>query len=171
MAAQKGQHHSKKPISKEWLVEHYNNRGLSMQACADLQQCSPTTIMKAINKYALPKRKCTERAHAVVRTRIQNDDWPLLLVDRTGNNNPAKRMDVREKIRQSVIALALQGLFPHGIDAVSWEAGFQVPVAPADREKSKRELLAAARIRQQARSLQHLAKSSGQSPGPRPIGQ
>jgi hypothetical protein len=101
LAAQKGQHHSKKPISKEWLVEHYNNRGLSMQACADLQQCSPTTIMKAINKYALPKRKCTERAHAVVRTRIQNDDWPLLLIDRTGNNNPAKRMDVREKIRQS----------------------------------------------------------------------
>lgn len=73
----------------------------------------------------------------------------------------------REAIRQSVIALGMQGLFSGGCDAVSWQAAFRNESARTPQEKSKRELLAAARLRQQARAMQCIGKSHG----PRPLGQ
>ncbi|MCS3461638.1 hypothetical protein [Aeromonas sp. BIGb0445] len=73
----------------------------------------------------------------------------------------------RESIRQSVIALGMQSLFSGGCDAISWQAAFRCAADQATPEKNKRELLSAARLRQQARTMRNISHVQG----PRPIGQ
>lgn len=88
-------------IAKDWLLSNYVEKELSMQQCGDLLHLSPTTILKAIHCYGIIPRKETEKAHAKARELIARGDWPLLCRDNSGDNNNAKRPEVREKIRIS----------------------------------------------------------------------
>jgi len=88
-------------ISLDWLISNYIENEFSMQRCGDLLQLSPTTILKAIHYYGIVPRKETEKANTKARELIACGDWPLLHRDNHGDNNNAKRPEVREKIRLS----------------------------------------------------------------------
>jgi hypothetical protein len=99
VAAVKGKHYPRQEIDKEWLIEHYINQELSISLCGKLHNCSGTTIHKNLRKYGIPRRSVTQKAHEMVRKRIEQGIFALQLRDSTGENNNAKRPEVREKIR------------------------------------------------------------------------
>ena len=90
-------------ISKEWLIENYINKKLSCNECAKIYGCSATHIRDMLIEYEIKLRECTEKAHELIKEKIKQGNFILQLIDKTGNNNYAKRADVREKIRQSKI--------------------------------------------------------------------
>lgn len=123
LAPKKGSHYHKPKISKEWLIDHYVSQELSMRACADLISCSPTTILKAIKRHGIEPRACTEKAHRRARELIKQGEWPLLRANNMGENNPAKRPEVREKIRQSKIGSNNAMYGRHGPESGNWRGG------------------------------------------------
>ncbi len=88
-------------IPKDWLIEHYVNKRLSCRECAELYGCSESQIKDLLKEYGIKRRPCTWKAHEVVRLKIREGTFVLQKWDRGGDNNPAKRPEVREKIRQS----------------------------------------------------------------------
>ena len=49
-----------KPVTKEWLIEHYINQKLSAQECAELYGCSEPTIFDYLRKFDIPRRSLSE---------------------------------------------------------------------------------------------------------------
>lgn len=87
-------------VSKEWLTEHYVTKKLSARECAELYGCSETQIKDLLKENGIKRRRCTWKANEVTRQMVKEGIWILQTLDRTGDNNPTKRPEVREKIRQ-----------------------------------------------------------------------